>query len=109
MTPVYPPNMSQLQDSGMFATVGPELRGLPGYVGHAAALDHHGGVVDGSCVEMFVLDHHGNPPTSVTKNTSLVPLYVNQTGDALWSACGEALPVSHQDLNSFTRPWHTVG
>ena len=109
MTHMYPLNTSMLQEPVILATVGPKQGDQPGCAGHVAALDHLAGVVDSSCVERSLLGYHGDPPTCVSRDSSLAPTDVTDSEDNPWSPCGAAPPVSQQCSASFFSPWHTIG
>ena len=74
------------QEPAMLATVRPDQRDQPGCAGHAAALDHLVGVVDGSCVELPLLGNNGNPPTRVNRHSSALSPNVTHTVDTPWSS-----------------------
>ena len=93
-------------DTATLATVGPEQGGLAGLAGHADALDHLAGVVDGGLLDRSLLGYTGNPPISASRNSSLAPANITHIP---WSSCGAALPVSQQCLIPSPKPWQTVG
>ena len=82
------------------ATAEPEQGGLPRCTGHASALDHLGGVEDGTCVDRSILGYSGNLPTCHSTNTSLVPSNFPHSGDTPLLSCGAALPMIGQFLDS---------
>ena len=97
------------QDHAILAKVGPEQGGLPGCASHAVALDHLAGVVDGGCVDRSLLSYKDNLPACITRNSSLTSTYVTHSVSTPWSSYGAAPPVTQQNFDSFTRPWHIVG